>query len=67
MKILVIADEEKAVAIAGVMGGLNSEIEKDTQTVVFESAMFYGGNIRKTARQILPLPASLHSFNIFRI
>ena len=49
---LVIADEEKAVAIAGVMGGLNSEIEKDTQTVVFESAMFYGGNIRKTAKKV---------------
>ena len=48
---LVIADDEKAVAIAGVMGGLNSEIEKDTQTVVFESAMFYGGNIRKTAKK----------------
>ena len=51
-KDLVIADEEKAVAIAGVMGGLNSEIEKDTQTVVFESAMFYGGNIRKTAKKV---------------
>ena len=49
---LVISDEEKAVAIAGVMGGLNSEIEKDTQTVVFESAMFYGGNIRKTAKKV---------------
>ena len=34
------------------MGGLNSEIEKDTQTVVFESAMFYGGNIRKTAKKV---------------
>ena len=33
---LVIADTKKPVAIAGVMGGLNSEIEKDTQTVVFE-------------------------------
>ena len=51
-KDLVIADEEKAVAIAGVMGGLNSEIEKDTQTVVFESTMFYGGNIRKTAKKV---------------
>ena len=51
-KDLVISDEEKAVAIAGVMGGLNSEIEKDTQTVVFESAMFYGGNIRKTAKKV---------------
>ena len=49
---LVIADDKKAVAIAGVMGGLNSEIEKDTQTVVFESAMFYGGSIRKTAKKV---------------
>ena len=49
---LVIADEEKAVAIAGVMGGLNSEIEKDTSTVVFESAVFNGGNIRKTAKKV---------------
>lgn len=49
---LVIADEEKAVAIAGVMGGLNSEIEKDTQTVVLESAVFYGGSVRKTAKKV---------------
>ena len=49
---LVIADDEKPVAIAGVMGGLNSEIEKDTQTVVFESAVFYGGSIRKTAKKV---------------
>ena len=46
---LVIADEKKAVAIAGVMGGQNSEIEEGTQTVVFESAVFYGGSVRKTA------------------
>ena len=49
---LVIADDEKAVAIAGVMGGLNSEIEEDTKTVVFESAVFYGGSVRKTAKQV---------------
>ena len=49
---LVIADEKKPVAIAGVMGGLNSEIEKDTKTVVFESAIFYGGNVRKTAKKV---------------
>ncbi len=49
---LVIADSEKPVAIAGVMGGLNSEIKEDTKTVVFESAMFYGGNIRKTAKKV---------------
>ena len=49
---LVIADKKKAVAIAGVMGGLNSEIENDTQTVVFESAVFYGGSVRKTAKKV---------------
>ena len=49
---LVIADENKAVAIAGVMGGLNSEIENDTEIVVFESAVFNGGNIRKTAKKV---------------
>lgn len=49
---LVIADDEKAVAIAGVMGGLNSEIEENTKTVVFESAVFYGGSVRKTAKQV---------------
>lgn len=49
---LVIADEKKAVAIAGVMGGVNSEIEENTQTVVFESAVFYGGAVRKTAKKV---------------
>lgn len=49
---LVIADDKKAVAIAGVMGGLNSEIEADTETVVFESAVFYGGSVRKTAKKV---------------
>ncbi len=49
---LVIADDKKAVAVAGVMGGLNSEIEENTKTVVFESAVFNGGSIRKTAKQL---------------
>lgn len=49
---LVIADDKKAVAIAGVMGGLNSEIENNTTTVVFESAVFNGGNVRKTAKKV---------------
>ncbi|MBE6569140.1 MAG: phenylalanine--tRNA ligase subunit beta [Ruminococcaceae bacterium] len=48
---LVIADEKKAVALAGVMGGLNSEITDDTVTVVFESAMFHPGNVRVTAKK----------------
>ena len=49
---LVIADDKKAVAIAGVMGGLNSEIEETTKTVVFESAVFNGGSVRKTAKKV---------------
>ncbi|MBP3360862.1 MAG: phenylalanine--tRNA ligase subunit beta [Clostridia bacterium] len=49
---LVIADGEKAVAVAGVMGGFNSEVKPDTQTVVFESATFDGTSVRKTAQRI---------------
>ena len=48
---LVIADAEKAVAIAGVMGGFNSEIEDDTTTVVFESATFDAVSVRLTAQK----------------
>lgn len=48
---LVIADAEKAVALAGVMGGANSEIKDDTTTVVFESACFLGTSVRVTAKK----------------
>ncbi|MBQ2756859.1 MAG: phenylalanine--tRNA ligase subunit beta, partial [Clostridia bacterium] len=48
---LVIADEKKACALAGVMGGANSEIKDDTKTVVFESACFNGGSVRVTAKK----------------
>lgn len=47
---LVIADAEKPVAIAGVMGGEYSGIMDDTTTIVFESACFNGASIRTTAR-----------------
>jgi phenylalanyl-tRNA synthetase beta chain len=46
---LVIADTEKPIGIAGVMGGGNSEIVPETTTIVFESANFNGTSIRKTA------------------
>ncbi len=46
---LVIADDTRAVGLAGVMGGMNSEIVWDTVDVVFESANFDGACIRKTA------------------
>ncbi len=49
---LVIADQEKAVALAGVMGGANSEITDDTTTVIFESATFMGASVRITSRAL---------------
>ncbi len=48
---LVIADQSRAVALAGVMGGANSEITENTSTVVFESACFNGASVRVTAKK----------------
>ena len=48
---LVIADEKKAVALAGIMGGENSEIKDTTATVVFESANFEGASVRVTGKK----------------
>ena len=49
---LVIADSKKAVALAGVMGGANSEITESTKTVVFESASFLGSSVRVSAKKL---------------
>lgn len=49
---LVIADEKKPVAVAGVMGGANSGITDATKTVVFEAAVFNRGSVRLTAKKI---------------
>lgn len=49
---LVICDGVKPVALAGVMGGLNSEIRDTTEAVMFESAKFARDNVRKTARSL---------------
>ena len=46
---IVIADEQRAIGLAGVMGGLNSEITDNTKELVFESANFNGVSVRKTA------------------
>ena len=49
---LVIADSEKASAVAGVMGGEYSGINENTHTVVFESACFKGSSVRITAKKL---------------
>ncbi len=49
---LLICDGEKPVALAGVMGGLNSEIEPDTVDVLIEGACFNPVSIRKTAKKL---------------
>jgi phenylalanyl-tRNA synthetase beta chain len=49
---LVIADAEKPVAVAGVMGGENSEITPSTRTILFESANFDGISVRLTAKKL---------------
>ena len=49
---LVIADSEKPAGLAGIMGGLDSEVTDKTTTVVLEAASFHGPTIRRTARRI---------------
>jgi phenylalanyl-tRNA synthetase beta chain len=49
---LVIADPKHAVAVAGVMGGANSEVRASTRTVLLESAYFSPGSIRRTAKAL---------------
>lgn len=49
---LVIADNSRAVGLAGIMGGANSGIKDDTNCVLFESASFARGNIRRTSRKL---------------
>lgn len=51
-EMLVIADSEKPIAVAGVMGGEYSGIMEDTTTVVFESAYFEPVQVRRTAKKL---------------
>jgi phenylalanyl-tRNA synthetase beta chain len=60
---LVIADERGAIAIAGVMGGLDTEVSETTKHVLLESASFHAINNRRTAQRLqLPSEAS-HRFS----
>ncbi len=51
-EMLLITDGEKAIGIAGVMGGANSEVTEQTTTILLESAHFAGASIRKTSRKL---------------
>jgi phenylalanyl-tRNA synthetase beta chain len=59
---LVICDAERPVALAGVMGGLNSEIENTTTSILLESAFFKPAAIRKTAKRLGLHTESSHRF-----
>lgn len=49
---LLICDKTKGVGLAGIMGGLNSEIEPDTEEILLEAAKFRRDNVRKTSRAL---------------
>lgn len=49
---IVIADDNRAIGVAGVMGGANSEVNDDTTNVLFESACFNGAAVRKAAKAL---------------
>ena len=55
---IVIADKEKAIGLAGVMGGLSTEVEEDTKNIVIESAIFNPVKVRLTSKKILRSEAS---------
>ncbi len=58
--VLVIADAERAVAVAGVMGGVNSEVTEGTTSILLESASFNPASIHYTSRTLrLPSEASM--------
>ena len=49
---IVIADAEKGVGVAGVMGGLNTEVEEDTTELLLEAAAFEPGDVRRTSLRL---------------
>ena len=51
-RMLVIADEERAIGLAGIMGGASTEVGAATTKVILESAIFHGPTIRNTARRL---------------
>lgn len=61
-EVLVIADENKAIGLAGVMGGEETEVTAETENILLETASFDPVNIRKTARKFALPSESSHRF-----
>ncbi|MGD1276689.1 MAG: phenylalanine--tRNA ligase subunit beta [Tepidisphaeraceae bacterium] len=61
-QMLVIADAQRAVAVAGVMGGIESEVSGATQDVLLESARFDPLSVRRTARALVMASDSSYRF-----
>lgn len=59
---LLIADEQKGIALAGIMGGLNTEINDNTEDVLLESAYFNPSNIRRTSKALALRSESSYRF-----
>ena len=55
---IVISDGERAIGLAGVMGGLDTEIEEKTKNVIIEAAIFDGVKVRLTSKKIVRSEAS---------
>ncbi|MEX1278672.1 MAG: phenylalanine--tRNA ligase subunit beta, partial [Chloroflexota bacterium] len=51
-RMLVIADAERPIGFAGIMGGADTEVDDATQRVILESAIFHGPSVRNTARRL---------------
>lgn len=55
---IVISDGERAIGLAGVMGGLDTEVEVNTKNIIIEAAIFNSVRVRKTSKKILRSEAS---------
>jgi phenylalanyl-tRNA synthetase beta chain len=51
-RMLVIADGERAIGLAGIMGGASTEVTEETRRVILESAVFHGPTVRNTGRRL---------------
>lgn len=60
--VLVIADEERVAALAGIMGGANSQVQEGTETILLECAYFHPAGVRTTSKEYKIHSESSHRF-----